>query len=110
MYTNLNVPPNTPIARPVSFTLPFMDALVIRHERIDIPKGHAFLTGIQLYAGGRVLRFLPEAGSGNEWIQGDGITYERYIPFHLEPPRFYIEIRAYNLDAVYTHSFYINLE
>lgn len=110
MRVQITTLPNTPITAPLVTTVRFMQGLVITREVISIPKGHAFLTGIQLTASGHAGIDLPESGSNVQWITDDGRELDYHKTIQLEAPHYEIVIRTYNLDSVYTHSFYIDLE
>lgn len=110
MRIDFTVPKNTPQAAPFSQTFVFMEGPNIDSEIIVIEKGHAFLTGLQIYAGGRFFHVLPEAYSGVDWMTGDGVTITKHIHIPLEAPRYMIELRGYNLDAVFQHTFRVDLD
>lgn len=109
MRIDLTVPPNTQPAAPLSRFFVFTEAEYISSEIIEIPKGHAYLTGLQMYAGGRVFPVLPEAFSGSQWITSDGVTIAKNIRVPLEAPRYMLEFRAYNQDGRYAHTFHIDI-
>lgn len=109
MRIDLTIPPNTQPSAPLSKFFVFMEAPVISRETIEIPKGHAYLTGLQMYAGGRFFHVLPEANSGSDWITSDGVTIEKGIRVPLEAPRYMLEFRAYNQDGRYAHTFHIDI-
>lgn len=110
MRIDFTVPKNTPQSAPLSQSFVFMQAPEITREQVTIEKGHAFLTGLQIYAGGRFFHVLPEAYSGVDWMTGDGVTIDKHIRIVLEAPRFMVELRGYNLDQVFPHTFRVDLD
>lgn len=111
MRFELTIPPNTPIGNPVSQTYQYIGSMnngLIAGYVIRIPKGHAYLAGFQVYAG-RKGRAIPAPGSGTEWVRGDGDNVISNDIIQLEPPQYAIELRGYNLDDTFQHTFYLDL-
>lgn len=109
MRIQISVPPNTPIETPLVTRLLYNNK-VMNRQAVEIPDGHAYLTGVQLLAGRVLLRVLPEPDSNAEWLTGNNRVVEKRIKLNYDLPSFQIEVRAYNLDDTYQHSFYIDLE
>lgn len=110
MRIQITTPANTPIASPLSTVVQYMQGLVITHEEIKIPDGHAYLTGIQMYASKGVSPEIPEPGSNTVWLVDNNRVIVKNIRIRLEAPLYAIEFRTYNTDSVWPHSFYIDLE
>lgn len=110
MRFELTIPPNTPVGAPVSQTFQYTGNLNghIMGYVVRIPKGHAYLAGLQMYAG-RKGRVIPALGSGVEWMRGDGDTIISSDIIELEPPQYAVELRGYNLDDTFSHTFYLDL-
>ena len=104
----LAIPKNTPIATPVSQIIAVGQAS-FSVEKIRIPKGHAYLAGLQVVAGRSAL-VIPTQDSNTKWIVGDDDSLEYHIHIQLDPPQYYIELRGYNLDDTYQHTFYLDFE
>jgi len=68
-----------------------------------IPPGHCGLTGLQVWFEGS--QFLPT--TRGEWYVGDNIY--RVVPVRTELPYEWneFEVRAYNTDDSYDHTFYV---
>lgn len=115
MRYELTIPPNTPIQSPVVVRAQFTGSPSgrISHSIVRIPSGHAYLTGFQMVAG-RTGRAIPASSSNVEWIRGDGGDGSGLVDINeaiqLDPPQYAIELRGYNLDDTYTHTFYLDLE
>lgn len=116
MRLQIAVPANTPVATPLVTRAQFMQGQALNHELILAPYGHMFMTGIRLYVAGENQWALPEPGSITTppgWIVLGGnrdATYERNIHIPLEPPKYLIEVWAYNTSTLYAHTFYVDLE
>lgn len=104
----LTIPPNTPTSRPVS-QLAKVGQSEFNALTIEIPRGHAYLAGLQVIAG-RAGIVIPTSDSNAQWLKGDGsrVTYNQHI--QLDPPQYVLEFRGYNLDDTYTHTFYMDFE
>ena len=104
----LTIPPNTPINKPVTQTIKVGQEF-FSSQRIAIPKGHAYLAYLQINAG-RAGRVVPSNDSNVEWLRGDDevIIYNQHI--QLDSPLFVLELRGYNTDDTYTHTFFIDFE
>lgn len=94
---------------------PIIQAIQWKKPRLSqvtvyIPKGHAYLTGLQMRAGhaGEVL--VPERGSNTDWLIGDDQTVVTTMEVRYDFPSFEIQFRAYNSDDTWPHTFYIDLE
>lgn len=109
MRLQLTVPRNTPPTSPLSIVGQFMEAPFISRVSVTIPKGHMWLTGCQLRVGRRH-SVLPEPGSSTEWLTDDGTTITRSVHIEIEPPLYSVELRGYNSDDTYPHSFYVDIE
>lgn len=104
----LTIPPNTPIEKPIS-TLVNVGAFEFNREEIEIPRGHAYLAGLQVIAGrGGII--IPTWDSNSKWLKGDGshVVYAQHI--QLDGPQYILEFRGYNLDDTYSHTFYMDFE
>lgn len=109
MRVELTIPPKTTRDSPQIVKLVYPDRSISR-ELIEIPVGHLYLTGLQMYAGGSPLHVLPESGSNTEWIKGNGRTIDKRVRIFYDPPNFEIAFRCYNEDDIYAHTFYVDLE
>lgn len=104
----LTIPPNTPANAPISQVIK-VGQESFNHQVVLIPKGHAYLAFLQITAG-RGTRVVPSNDSNVDWLRGnnDRVEYNQHI--QLDPPQYVIEVRGYNLDDTYPHTFYIDLE
>lgn len=109
MRFKLTIPPRTPIGAPVTAEYRFARNEISR-EHVHVPSGHAYLAGLQMRAGQQLSIYLPEPGSGEEWITGNGSDYNSSFRIVLDPPQYTIKFSGYNLDDTYEHSFYIDLD
>ena len=110
MRLQITVPPNTPAGKPVSATGSFEASDTIHSVTIQIPTGHAYLTGIQVKRGDRGLIIVPAPGSNTDWIIDDGRTIAFPLDIKLEPIRKEVIVYAYNIDDTYPHTFYVDVE
>jgi hypothetical protein len=107
MRIQLTVPANTPRETPVTY-LALYDDKTLSKQVIKIPRGHAYLTGVQIRAAG-LGRIIPEKGSNTEWIVDDDQTITKNIFVEISLPSFSIAVLAFNEDDTYEHTFYIDL-
>ena len=113
MRIQITIPANTPIASPLITRVQFTEGTIVTRQRIMAPYGHLFLTGIQIRYGNLNSLVIPTGGSNTDWLVLGGNqdkTYERLNPIVFDPPKYQIEVRAYNLDDTYPHTFYIDME
>ncbi len=82
----------------------------MRRETFSIPKGHAFLTGLQMYAGHAFVRVIPEGDSNVEWLTDDNRVITKNITLTYDAPSFEIIFKCYNEDDSFPHTFYIDLD
>ena len=108
MRLQITTPPNTPKNNPL-VTIVTYPLGEMKTQVIEIPKGHAYLTGIQIFAGHQG-RIIPELESNVEWIVGDGRPIEKHVYIKHDIPSFELVINTYNEDDTYPHSHYIDLE
>jgi hypothetical protein len=96
---DLTAPANTPIAAPVSVT-PALETNHLERIEVDVPDGHARLTGIRFLGGGTII--VPFSQNG--WIVANNHYFA--IPFDDDITAGDISVQAYNTD-VFPHTFYI---
>lgn len=110
MRYSLIIPPNTPQGSPISQTVYFTGELEARvmSWTVRIPLGHCYLAGLQVRAG-RAGRVVPGRSSATEWLVGNGDNISGG-GFQLDPPQYAIELRGYNEDDTFSHTFYIDLD
>ena len=107
MRIQLTVPPNTDPSAPVKLSTLYDDE-TLSQQVIKVPLGHAYLTGVQIHAAG-VGRIVPEKGSNTDWLIDDDRVIVKNVFVKISPPSFNVEVRAYNTDDTYEHTFYIDL-
>ena len=98
---NITVPADT-AAPGTIFPLTFRQGTVTGFE-IEIPTGHARLTGLQINYG--AFQVVPY--SGNAYVRGDGVR----IAFDTEdfPAGTGWSAQAFNLDQFYDHTFHVDV-
>jgi hypothetical protein len=102
IYTgSLDVAANTTAASPQEETFK-MSAGVIHDIKIEIPSGHAGLTGLAFYIGGH--RLYPS--SEGMWFSGDNRVIEFREWYKLNRVVNYVKVRGYNTDTQYSHKFF----
>lgn len=99
----VTVPPSTQQVDAVEVELPMAPGIV-RAVRVIIPPGHAGLTGIALAQAHQVV--IPVIGSA--WIKGDNRDPRFELENYLDADTW--SAFAYNTDAAYQHSFYLEFE
>lgn len=104
----LSIPANTPASNPVSQVV-IVGQSEFNSQTVIIPKGHAYLAYLQVRAG-RGGRVVPSHDSNVDWLRGNGDTIRYNQHIQLDPPQYVIELRGYNLDDTYSHTFYIDFE
>lgn len=109
MRVQITVPANTLQSAPQVTTVQF-NGTQMSSEIVRIPRGHAYLTGLQIRAGSQNEVVIPEPGSNTQWLIGDGDTIEKHVPVSYNLPNFQVQITAYNLDDTYPHTFLIDME
>ena len=109
MRLQITVPANTPVNAPQVQKYQF-NGSQMTHEVIRIPKGHAYLTGIQIRAGQQSEIIIPEPDSNTAWLIGDGDTIDRHVTASYNLAVFTVTISAYNTDDTYPHTFLVDLE
>lgn len=111
MRYELTIPPNTPRSTPLSqvffYTMDLQGR--INQWTVHIPRGHAYLAGFQVRIG-RAGRVIPGLSSATDWIRGDGDVIIGASGIQLDPPQYAVELRGYNDDDTYPHTFYLDLE
>lgn len=105
-HCTVTVPKNTTAASPYSVTFNVSNGKVVRWE-VDIPPGHAYLTGLQVYYNyGVIVPF----GNNAEWLSGDdeNIVYidDLNLASHSSPQ---LVFKGYNLDTVNDHTFRVRI-
>lgn len=95
---DVQTPPNTPIASPLSTTIAIGDSFLISGS-IRIPSGHAGTTGIQVVFNGTVI--IPWENSAL-WLVGDDDKIEFDVGTETDSQ---LVVKTYNLD-VWTHIHY----
>lgn len=101
----LTVAANTPEATALGATLALPN-IVVDSMTVEIPGGHAGLTGIRFLIDG--YQFLPWADTNTpRWFKGDDFTKTFAVGL---PTNHNIEIRAFNTDDTFDHTFYCILE
>ena len=109
MRVQITVPPNTPKTAPYIVTLQY-GAQVMRVQSIKFPDAKCYLRGLQMYAGHRSARIIPEADSNVEWLVDNARTIIKNIMLDFDAPTFEVVFKCYNQDDSYEHSFYIDLD
>jgi hypothetical protein len=108
MIYRIQVPPNTLEAGAVVAHYDIARRTINR-AIVRIPEGHKELAALQILTRGRLI--VPEFGSGERWIRGNGNIQE--IPFSpalvLDGPPYEITLRAYNEDDTYPHGFSVEV-
>lgn len=101
----LTVPSNTPQDSPAQDSL-VVEGDILEKVTIQIPSGHAGLTGIRIKYG--IKQIIPK--EEDTWIKGDNVVLVLYPLYEL--PEFYCRliVEGYNNDDTYNHSFYITFE
>lgn len=111
MRYELTIPPNTPQGKPLSQVF-FYTASPngrIQQWTVRVPLGHCYLAGLQVRTG-RAGRVIPGLSSGTSWLIGNGDVVSGVQNIQLDPPQYAIEMRGYNEDDTYPHTFYLDLE
>ncbi len=95
---------NTAEETPYEQKLPITGG-VLHQVSIQIPAGHAGLTGVAIDQG--LHQIAPS--NQNEWFKGDDVrfSYDEYV--ELPPDTRELVLRGYNLDTLYDHSFVIGV-
>lgn len=111
MRCSLTIPPNTTSDHPLSQVFYFTEDLrgEIHQVVVRIPRGHCYLAGLQVRTG-RAGRVVPSKSSGSEWLVGDGDTITLAQLVQLDPPQYAVEMRGYNNDDTFPHTFYLDIE
>ena|ERR1700690_4547749 len=109
MRVQITVPRNTPIATPLVVQMMYPGS---RIDTIDVgvPPGHAYLTGLQLYAGNLSAPLIPESGSNIAFLVEDGNHVISHTPVIFDEPSFKLIFKCYNLSNFYNHTFTIDLD
>ncbi len=104
----LAIPRNTPINKPISQIVQVGQS-EFNTEIIEVPDGHAYLAGLQVIAG-RAGIVVPTPDSNTAWLKGNGsrVVYHQHI--QLDGPQYVLELKGYNLDDTYPHTFYMDFE
>ena len=95
---NLTVPPSTAIAAPVSFS-PNLGDVMLLSIHLQIPPGHAGLTGIRFDSSGQTI--VPWS-QPSAWIIGDDTTPDFVVEVEVGND---FKVWAYNTDLI-AHTFY----
>lgn len=98
---DLTVPAGTPVAAPVSLAVP-VDLGTLRRVTLEVPTGHAGLTGWMLLIAGTPV--IPYAG--NTWLVADGYTDSWELDQDINQGQ--VTVKGYNTD-IYAHTFYARL-
>lgn len=104
-HFTVTVPANTSATNPLIIYNPMTSGKIIRVE-VDIPAGHAYLTGLQIWHEGRPL--YPD--NPNEWLTGDDdniAIISDYIVKGYSLQK--LQFKAYNVDTNLTHTFRVRM-
>lgn len=108
MRVQVTTPPNTKRTDP-QVTKILYNGETMKRQIIEIPKGHAYLTGLNIRAGNSAI-IIPEPDSNTEWIVGENRVIEKNVFLKYDPPSFQIVITTYNEDDTYPHTHYLDME
>lgn len=109
MIYRITANPNTLDTSPVRLDYDMGLTNQINRIIVHIPEGHKELAGLKVLTLGRIL--IPQTGSGELWIRGNGNTPQVFFspPLVLDGPPYSITLQAYNSDDTYPHSFTVEI-
>jgi hypothetical protein len=107
MNFELTIPRNTTENNPVIYSYDYF-APVINGFTIRIPDGNKFLARLNISNYGQ--QIIPVKGSGVVWLRGNNQIIHVLGRFTLEGPPWRVNLKGWNEDDTYSHTFYIDTD